>query len=140
MANEIALTEAKIAAVFPRQAEIYDLVAGVAIAKGEAVYIDSNGHAGVADANAAGYQQFRGIALNAAGIGQAVSVLKRGHIYGFTVSGMAYDAVAYLSDTAGDLSTAVGTMTVNCGRVVPLSDNDHTKVLYVEADWLRTWA
>jgi hypothetical protein len=78
--------------------------------------------------------------LNAAGAGQAVSVLVRGHVYGFTVSGMNGDALAYLSDTAGYLDTANGTMTVNCGRVTCLTDASLTKVLYICADWLRTWS
>ena len=136
----IALTAAQIAAIFPDKAEITDMIAAAAITAGQAVYQDTNGKAGVADANASGCQQFRGIALNAAGAGQAVSVLVRGHVAGFTVSGMNGDALAYLSDTAGALDTANGTMTVNCGRVTCLTDSNLTKVLYICADWLRTWS
>jgi hypothetical protein len=53
---------------------------------------------------------------------------------------MDYDDPAYLSDTAGTLADAAGTMSVNAGRVVALPDASASKVLYVEADWLRTWA
>jgi methyl coenzyme M reductase beta subunit len=105
------------------------------------VYVLTTGKVGVADANASGKQQFRGIALAAAAAGQAVSVLKRGHVYGFTVSGLNADALVYLSDTAGALGDAAGTMTVNCGRVMCLPDGATlTKVLYIEADWLRAWS
>ena len=137
---DIVVTAAQVGACFPDKAEITDLIAVEAITAGQAVYQDTNGKAGVADANASGKQQFRGIALNAAGAGQAVSVLVRGHVYGFTVSGMNGDALAYLSDTAGALGTTNGTMTVNCGRVTCLTDGNLTKVLYICADWLRTWS
>jgi hypothetical protein len=137
---DITVTAAQVALCFPDKSERVDIIAVEAITAGQAVYQDTNGKAGVADANAAGKQQFRGIALSSAGAGQAVSVLVRGHVYGFTVSGMNGDALAYLSDTAGALSTTVGTMTVNCGRVTCLTDGNLTKVLYICADWLRTWS
>ena len=136
---DIALTAAQIGACFPDKAEITDMIAAAAITAGQAVYQDTNGKAGVADANASGKQQFRGIALHAAGAGQAVSVLVRGHVYGFTISGMNGDALAYLSDTAGALADANGTMNVQCGRVTCLPDGNLTKVVYIAADWLRAW-
>ncbi len=138
--SAIALTAAQIAPTHPETAELYDLIAAEAITAGQAVYLTSTGKAGVADANAAGKQQFRGIATKSVGAGQPVSILKKGHVGGFTVSGMAYDAPAYLSDTAGALDTAAGTMTVPCGRVTALSDPNRTKVLYIDADWITTWA
>jgi hypothetical protein len=141
MANEIALTAAQVAPVFPDKAEIFDGVALSTITQGQPLYIDpTTGRFAPADANGSGLQQFRGIALNAAGAGQAVSVLKRGHAYGYTLTSMSYDDPVYLSDTVGRLSTAVGTLTVNCGRVVALSDSNATKVIYIDADWLRAWA
>lgn len=140
MANEVALTAAQIAPCYPGKAEIYDVIAAEAITKGEAVYFTTSGTAGVADANASGKQQFRGIALETVGAGQAVSILKRGHCYGFTVSGLTPEDILYLSDTVGDLSTVVGTLTVNCGRVVCLPDSSLTQVVYIDADWLRAWA
>ena len=136
---DITVTAAKVAPVFPEKAEIFDMIAAEAITKGQAVYQTTAGKAGVADANASGKQQFRGIALNAAAAGAAVSVLKKGHLSGFTLSGN-YDSAAYLSDTAGALADAAGTMSVLCGRVMALTDKDLTKVLYVDADWLRAWS
>lgn len=122
------------------KAEIRDMIAVEAITAGQPVYQTTAGKAGVADANAAGKQQFRGIALKDAAAGQPVPVLKRGFISGFVLSGVAYDGLVYLSDTAGSLADAAGTMTVNCGRVCAKTDPDLTKILYVEADWLRAWA
>jgi hypothetical protein len=129
-----------ISLVFADKAEIVDMIAVEAITAGQPVYRTTAGKAGVADANAAGKQQFRGIALKDAGAGKPVPVLKRGFLSGYVLSGVAYDGLVYLSDTAGSLADGVGTMTVNCGRVHGMTDPDITKILYVEADWLRAWA
>lgn len=136
---DITVTAAQVGVVFPAEAEIVNVVLAEAVTVGQALYVNSSGTYGLADANASGKQQFRGIALEGGGAGQGISMLKRGTLYGFTLSG-AYDSLAYLSDTAGALADAAGTMTVNAGRVAPMSDNDKTKVLYVEADWLRAWS
>jgi hypothetical protein len=142
MANEIALTASQVRMVDPSKCETVNAIALSAVTQGEALYIDpTTGKVAPADANGAGLQQFRGIALNAAAAGFPVTVLKRGAVYGYTLTSMNYDAIAYLSDTVGDLSTAVGTMTVNCGRVIALTDGSTmTKVLYIDADYLRAWA
>lgn len=122
------------------KAEIVDVIAVEAITAGQPVYITTAGKAGIADANASGKQQFRGIALKDTGAGKACPVLKKGFLAGYALSGVAYNGAVYLSDTAGSLADAAGTMTVNCGRVVAKTDPDLTKILYVEADWLRAWA
>jgi hypothetical protein len=75
--------------------------------------------------------RFRGIALKSVAAGQPVPVLVRGVVFGFTVSGLAYDAAVYVSDTAGSLADAAGTTSLVAGRVVPLTDRGLTKVLYV---------
>lgn len=137
----IALTAAQIEPVYPTVAECYDFVAAASITAGQAVYLTSSGTVDLADANGSGTLQFRGIALNAAAAGQAVTVLKRGHCFGFTVSSLSVDDIAYLSNTAGGLDTSAGGTSIICGRVMTLPDKPtYTKVLYVEADWLRTWA
>jgi len=130
---------AQIATVYPAQAEVITLIAASTITAGMPLYITSAGKVAAADANAGGLQQFRGIALNAASAMDPVSVLKKGHVYGFDVSGVAYDALLYVSDTVGRIADGVGTLTVNIGRVVALPNPALTKVVYVEADWLRVW-
>lgn len=131
----LALTATRIDPIFPRFAEIYPMIAAEAITRGQVVYITSAGKAGVADANASGKQQARGVALNAAAAGGGVDVLKEGHCAGFTIS-QAYDAQLFLSDTAGSVDDAAGTMTVPIGRVVPMSDvGTLTKVVYFEFEW-----
>jgi hypothetical protein len=145
MANEIALTTAKVSRAWAGVGEV--VVDGIALETltiGQALYQDpTTGRFGVADANAGGKQQFRGITLKAAYAGQSIPILVKGFVEGFTISGMSYDDPAYLSDTAGYLSTAVGTMTVICGRVVAspdLQSGSLRKLLYIDADWNRIWA
>lgn len=131
-------TASLVGLIFPQTAEVYDFIAAETIVAGQALYVDANGKVGLAGAAAAGKQQVRGIALNGGGAGQAISVLKRGHLAGATLS-IAYDSIVYLSDTLGALADAAGTLSVRVGRVVPLSDSSLTKCIYVEADWLRNW-
>lgn len=138
----VALNALLISPVDPDQVDIYDGIALEALTAGAPLYLDpTTGKFGLADANAAGKQQFRGIASKSVGANQAVGVIRRGRIYGYTLTGN-YDSLVYLSDTVGTLDTVAGTMTVPVGRVVPIADTPsaQTKVLYVEADWLTTWA
>lgn len=136
---DITVTAAQVGICDPMKAEVYPFEAAETITAGQAVFVDTNGKIQLADANASGEQQCAGIALNGGGAGQAIDVLKRGRVYGFTLSG-AYFSAAYLSDTAGALADAAGTLSVPMGRVVPLSDSDKTKVLYVDAAWATVWA
>ena len=136
---DIALTAAQVAPVFPEHCSIRDYIAAETITQGQAVYILTTGKVGVADANASGKQQFRGIALNGGGAGQAISVLHEGEVAGFTLAGNA-DSLVYLSDTAGALADAAGTMTVVAGRVKCLSDANLTKVLFVKTQWEANWS
>ena len=118
--------------------EGYDMIAAVTITNGQAVRQNTSGKAALADANAgSGAEKFRGLALTKVGASQGVSVLKRGHVYGFDLSSLAYDALVYLSDTAGALADAPSTTSsVPVGRVVALSDSNLTKVLYIDAAWV----
>ncbi len=137
---DIVVTAAKVGLVDPMKAITHTGVAAAAITKGQVVYMDTSGTIGVADANDVGKQQARGIALNAAGAGQAVTFVKEGAVYGFTLTSQAYGAALYLSDAAGALADAAGTLTVPCGIVAPLSDKDKTKVLWAEFRWAAPWA
>ena len=136
---DVLLTVAQVEPIFPLQAEIYTQIAASAVAKGEVVYMTTAGTVAPADANDSGLEQARGIALNAAGAGGAVSVLKRGHVAGYTVAALNASAPLYLSNTVGDLSTTAGTMTVPCGIVVCLPDKDATKVFYADFRWGPDW-
>lgn len=130
----IALVADKISPLFIDQAEIYNLITGVALTRGQAVYIvAATGKLALSNGAASGTAKFAGFALEAKGAGQAVSVLKRGHVAGFTLNGN-YGTLAYLNDTDGVIGDAAGTVSKVVGVVVPLSDGALTKVLYVDAD------
>jgi hypothetical protein len=133
----VTYTAAQIARVNPDRDECYDFVAGVALTKGLPAYIATTGKAGIADANdSSPIDEVRGIVVKAGGAGAAVSVIKRGMIYGFALSGLAYGAFVYLSNTVGTYEDS-GTIIV--GRVMPLSDSSLTKVLYVDCKWNEDW-
>jgi hypothetical protein len=137
----IALTAAQISLVDPDEAEVYSVIVTEAVTAGQAGYQLSTGKFGIADANASGKQQFRGIFLRAAGADGVTDLLVHGRCYGFTVSSLDADAPLYLSDTAGSLDDSVGTMTVNCARVTALTNvGTLTKVVMVDADWNRIWS
>ncbi len=131
--GDIALTAAKIAAVFPERAEIFDGIAGVTITAGQAVYIiAASGKLGLADEDASAEASYVwGIALNGGGAGQAISVLRRGHCAGFTLTSLAYALPCSLSATAGALLDTGATTNV-VARIVAMSDSDLTKVLFVD--------
>lgn len=138
---DIALTAAQIAAVKPEMSEIIDVTLAATVTKGQALYLTSAGTFGVADANDSGKEQVRGIALAAGAAGETIPMLKRGPLAGYTLTSQAYDAPLYLSNTAGALADAAGTMTVVVGRVMPLNDRPtYTKVLWVDVDYTKIWA
>lgn len=133
--SAITVTAAQVAELYPFK-EIYSLEAAEAITKGQAVYVNSNGKAALADASAAGTLNLVAIALNSVGAGQPVSVLKAGFVAGATLTGLAYGDPVYVSDTAGGLDTAAGTVSKVIGRVAPVNQSGSIqKALYIQSDW-----
>lgn len=131
-------TTREVNVVFAETAEIREMKEAETLAVGDVVYVTSAGKVGKADANAAGKQQARGIVVKRQG--SAVSVLKRGYLGGFDISALDYDAQVFLSDTAGKLDTAAGTLSVPCGRVSALTNDSLSKILYVDFNWVTQYA
>lgn len=124
MANEIALTTANTVRVV-KEWEFFDIPCEEAITPGEAVRLatDTGKITGSNDTDAAegrtlGVASSDRIAQITAGL--PVHVVKRGVMAGWDLSAMNYDAVVYLSDTDGRLSTVAGSTGKVVGRVVPL--------------------
>lgn len=144
MANEIAVTPTKVGVAFS-DARIRNALAGVALNGGTPIYYDTNGVAQIADAATATKAQFAGIAIPtkssgySAGVGQAAEIVEEGEVEGFDLSGLAYWAPVYLSDTSGRLSTVAGTKSIIVGRVKPTSERDSSgnprKVLYIHTPY-----
>lgn len=133
---DLTVTSENVSMSYPDKAITFDAIAGATIAKGQPVYIDSNGVAQLADASATGTSQVRGISMNSVRSGQVLAIIKEGFLEGMGVSGLAYDARVYLSDTVGVLADAAGTVGVTIGRVLPATDSNKTKLLYVDCDFL----
>lgn len=138
--TDITILSTGIAEVFADKNDVFDMIAAEAITAGQPVYQTTAGKAGIADANASGKQQARGLALYDCAAGKPCACLRKGYVSGFDLSGVAYDGPVFLSDTVGKLADAAGTLSVNVGRVESLNDPDLTKVLFVDFDHLRTWA
>ena len=131
--GDLTVTAAKVGAVDPAKSDLRAGIAGVTITAGQVLYqIAASGKLGLADEDAsAEASQVVGIALNGGGAGQAIEYIKRGRVYGFTLTALNYGAACSLSATAGALLDTGATTNV-VGRVVALSDSGLTKVLDVD--------
>jgi hypothetical protein len=114
-----------------------DLIAGVAITAGQAVYCNTSGYAALADASAAGTAVCLGIALETVSIGQSVPILMDGWLDGMAVSGVAYGVLLKLSDTAGAVDNGAGSPTVSApiGRVLAATDGALTKLVLLNCSY-----
>lgn len=107
--------------------EQFTLPVTEAVTAGQYVRVDvSDGALELGNATTAtevGYR--KGIALHAAGVGDTLTVLKRGVIaLGSTaLSSYAYEDPIYLSDTDGTLQTTAGTVSTVVGRIYPGNAN-----------------
>ena len=132
---DLALTAAQIAVVHPENAEIFQYTAAETITAGQSLFKDTAGKVQLADANAAGEQQTRLLALEGGGSGEVISCLKTGHVFGFTIT-QAFDAPIFQSDTTGALADAAGTLAVPVGIIDGIDQGGTiTKVLYFDARW-----
>lgn len=121
--------------VDPASCETYPAIAAVALTPGQLVYLNTAGKYAVALATTAPTMKQMGVCLSTVAAGQAFTLLKRGHMAGFTVSALAYGALLYVSDTVGVADTAAGTVSRIIGCVVPKTDPSLTKLAYFDFDW-----
>jgi hypothetical protein len=134
---DLAITADQIAVTKSQDAETFQGVVAETVTAGQPVFQDSNGKYQLADANAAGEQQVRGLTLEAGVNGQVVSILKQGYVAGFTLTSQSFDDPIFLSDTVGVLADAAGTLAVPVGLVANIAQDASTitKVLYFRARW-----
>ena len=129
---DFSLVAADIKPVFDQGAEIFDFVAGVTITRGQIVYQVAAGTLALADANDAGKLQPVGVALKAGVAGDAISVMRKGHLYGFTIT-QDRGVHVWLSNTPGALADAAAGTAQPVGRIVSLADKpNYTKIMYVD--------
>lgn len=130
---DIVVTAASVGDASPHWSIKLPFIASAAITAGTPVYIvTTTGKVAAADASAANTSQVIGIAEKTAAAGQAVSVIVMGLVEGFTLTSLSYWDAVQLSDTAGTLDSG-GAPTKTCivGRVVGATDNDASKLLFV---------
>lgn len=96
------------------------LPAAESITAGMAMRLDtSSGKFTKANASAAGEARVKWLAVKTVAAGEPVTGIKTGVLDGYDLSGMAYDADVFLSDTDGRLADAAGTVSTKVGRVLP---------------------
>ena len=126
-ANKVEVVESIIQAT---------LVAAEAITAGNAIRIDTNGKFTKANGTTTTENRIYGIATKTVAAGMPVTGVRKGVIDGFDVSGSAYDAIVYLSDTDGTLGTTAGTVSTIVGRVIPGTSTSlgtaYDKLLFVD--------
>ena len=116
--------------------EAYNVTSIASGIAGHSLYQDpTTGGYGLTQATASGYAGFRGIALEDFLASGCMSILRRGILYGYDLSGTNYDDPIYLSNTPGMLDTAAGDVSVVVGRVVSVNDPGKTKVAYIDAEY-----
>lgn len=113
------------------------LPAAEAITAGAPVRLDtSTGKWTNANGTTSGEARIWGIATRTVIAGEALTAIRNGVMDGFDLSGLAYDANVFLSDTDGRLDTAAGTVSTIVGRVIPATSTTlgtaFDKVLSVE--------
>jgi hypothetical protein len=121
----------------------FPAVASVALTSLTPVYLDgTTGKAAKGDASAAGTAGVVGLAARAVGADGGVTILGNGSIVaGIDLSGLSYGDRVYLSDTAGALADAAGTVSVCIGRVIPgLASTTYDKLLLVWIEHVATTA
>jgi predicted RecA/RadA family phage recombinase len=131
----IADTE-NVRRVTPRRDSVGKAIAAVTIAPGDVLYLDAtSGKAKLGDGSTAATAVIVGVALNDALAGQAVEYLKSGKIGGFTVSGLSFGDYVYLSDTAGKIADAAGTVSLVLGQIVASTDDTPVQQLYIDINY-----
>lgn len=134
---DITFTEALIGRLYPADLdEAYNItLASGSMTAGHSVFQNTAGAYALTDASHANQFGFRGILLETNVASGVVSLLRRGILAGYDLSGMNYDDPVYLSNTAGVLSTTAGDNSVIVGRVVSTTDPARTRALYIDAEY-----
>lgn len=112
------------------------LAAGEDITAGAPLTINSTGKFVNSDANgAAPLNTCKAISTRTVKSGQSVTGIQEGDMDGWDLSGLAYGALVYVSDTVGRIGSGSGTASLPLGYVKPATGNpitsSHDKVLHV---------
>lgn len=142
---DLALTAAKISAVYPNFAEVYSFIAGTAVTAGVVAAFNTStddDKVYIGDGNDGDLDQPIGVFLEGGAAGQAVPVLVRGFVEGFTVSAIANFTLLFLSDTAGKIATTGAESTANAalGRIMPNSQSTPRLLTFIDCSFNTQWS
>jgi hypothetical protein len=115
---DIALQTANKAEVVESRNQM-TLRAAVAVTAGQAVRVGASGTWVLAKATSTANGTGVYIATRTVKAGEGLTAIRSGVMDGWDLSGLAYGAAVYLSDTDGALATAAGTVSIVLGRVIP---------------------
>jgi len=119
----------------PGDYEQVESTLGETLVAGDAVRWDTNGKFTGSNATDATEGNFVGILLTGGVANEPATAITHGEIAGFDVSGLAFGASVYLSDTDKTLADAAGTVSTVVGKVYPglASSPTRDKILKVRA-------
>lgn len=102
-----------------RSDEQFTTNAGESITEGAPVRFDANGRFVNAQADTAGNANVYGVAVGSVATNQAVTAIKVGILDVGGLDAIGFGDPVYLSDTAGRLADAAGTVSTVIGHIVP---------------------
>lgn len=137
----ITCTADEVAMTAPLRSEAYNvtvsgtLASGIVL-RGQLLYQMPDGVYALTNATASGTAGFRGVALQTQLTRATLSMMRRGKLYGYDLSGLNHDDPVYLSDTPGALDDAPGSIEVQVGRVTSLNEAGNLeKLIYFDAEY-----
>jgi hypothetical protein len=142
----IVVTAAEVGRLYPNLDTAIPIFLGATVTAGQVLRPDTDGTWILADATVGGADA-RGtvIALKGGTDGEADLGIKEGALEGYAVSGLSTGAQLFLSDTAGAVDDAAGTISVPIGRVIGTAEKDPAdgtvkEVAYFDMDWNTQFA
>jgi hypothetical protein len=142
----IVVTAAEVGRLYVNQDLAIPIFLGATITAGQVVRQDTDGKYILADATVGGADARQTlIALKGGVDGEADLGVKEGALEGYAVSGLSAGAQLFLSDTAGAVDDAAGTVSVPIGRVIGTAEKDPSdgtvkEVAYFDMDWNTQFA
>lgn len=134
---DVTVTASKLRIMESIEARTITAFASVAITKGQACYVKSDGTTALGKADAVATGPAVGIATHDAAAGEPVTLMHYGRLAGYTLG--TPGALVYLSKaTAGALADAAPTGTnafvQPIGRIMEMTDGTGTEYLFVDID------
>jgi hypothetical protein len=129
---DLTRTLARVRPLEGIEARNIPMIADEAIQAGQPVYRKANGRAGLASAAAAGTAKVVGVATTSVQAGRAFEAGHYIRMVGFDLAAIAFGTTVYLSNTAGALADAAGTVSRPLGSVHGMTDVAGTKFIFFD--------